>query len=390
MGEMKLAGVFLLVTFAATPGRAANDSPCLRNSGDTVVGVNKSLSVDNSAALDSAVRVFLRRYDVPGASVTIARKNVVQWERSYGFADLENHTAANSATLFRLASVSKTITSVAVLQLVEEGRLQLDAPIQTYVPEFPNKRYPVTVRSLLAATSGIRGYRGSEYLSSKPYASLLASLSIFAADSLLYEPGTAYTETPYGFTLLGLAVERASGLSFSDYLRRRVFATARMQTAQPDFPAANVRGRTRFYSRDATGTIHNAAYVDASYKIPAGGLIASARDLVAFGACFLSGRLISTANVRLMSSAIRLHDGQELPLGWGLALGDLGGRYRIRRDAIWTAGLQQGATDVLYMLPQEDLVIAILTNLDSGPSLLTDLVNLSDSLATLVLKTSTR
>ena len=314
----------------------------------------------------------------------------MQWERSYGFADLENRTIADSATLFRLASASKAVTSVAVLQLVQEGRLQLDAPIQTYVPEFPNKRYPVTLRTLLAATSGIRGYQGTEYLSAKPYASLLASLSIFAADSLLYESGTAYTETPYGFTLLGLAVERASGLSFSNYLRRRVFSIAGMQTARPDFPAAIIRGRSRFYSRDSAGAIHNAAYVDASYKIPAGGLIASARDLVAFGACFLSGRLISTANVRLMSSPIRLRSGLELPLGWGLAFGDVGGRYRVRHDVIWTAGLQQGATSVLYLLPHEELVIAILTNLDSGPPLLTDLVNLSDSLATLILKTNTR
>lgn len=105
---------------------------------------------------------------------------------------------ATPTTRYRIASISKAITTVLVLQLVEQGALDLDAPIQRYVPAFPAKRYPVTMRALLAATSGVRGYQGDESLSARSYPTLAASLPIFRDDSLQYAPWTGYTETPYG------------------------------------------------------------------------------------------------------------------------------------------------------------------------------------------------
>src|SRR4030095_2216363 len=115
------------------------------------------------------------------------------------------------------------------MQLVEKGKLDLDAPIQKYVPSFPTKKFPITTRQLLSHLSGIRNYRAGEGERTNPYSTLTEALGIFKDDQLESEPGTRFNYTTFGYTLLGVTIEGASGMTFEDYLRENIFSPAAMR-----------------------------------------------------------------------------------------------------------------------------------------------------------------
>jgi CubicO group peptidase (beta-lactamase class C family) len=142
---------------------------------------------------------------MPGFSVAVMKDDFV-WSRGFGFADLENHVPATAESSYRLASVTKPMTAVAVLKLAEEGRIDLDAEVQKYVPSFPRKQWPVTVRQLLAHLGGISHYRDlaaeSHFREPKNTAE---SLAVFRDFDLVAEPGTRFSYSSYGYVLLGAA-----------------------------------------------------------------------------------------------------------------------------------------------------------------------------------------
>src|SRR5438093_11880415 len=117
-----------------------------------------AISGDQTSKTDAAVTAFRSRQSIPGISVAIVRDNQIIFRRGYGLADLENQVAATAVTVFRIASVAKSLTAVAAMQLAEKGKLDLDAPVQKYAPSFPTKAFPITTRQLLAHLSGVRGY----------------------------------------------------------------------------------------------------------------------------------------------------------------------------------------------------------------------------------------
>lgn len=324
------------------------------------------------ARIDSTVAALMTAQRIPGLSVAVAVDNEVRWERGYGFADLENCVAATPATVYRLASVSKPITAAAVLQLAEQGRLDLDAPIQRYVPSFPVKPYPVTARQLLSHLSGIRHYQGDEELSIREYPSLTAALAIFAPDSLLHPPGARFTYSTYGYTLLGAALEGAAGVPFLTYLQQHVFAPAHVTTMRDDAVGALIPHRARGYTRDSSGAIYNAAFLNSSYKLPGGGLVSTAGDLARFAVALQGGRLVRPATFARMATPVRTTDGREQPYGQGLILGEIPG---ILPGAVWHGGVQQGVTTMVYWLPRERIAVTVLANLEGIPTTLAPATN---------------
>jgi CubicO group peptidase (beta-lactamase class C family) len=161
------------------------------------------LSQETTAQLEKVIAGEVARQKIPGMAAAVVVDRRVAWSKGFGLADVENSVPVQSNTVFRLASLSKPITAVAILQLVEKGQLDLDAPIQKYVPAFPEKPGPITSRHLLAHTSGIRHYRDdSEQLSTRRYDSLSAALTIFKDDPLLFQPGTSTPTRPTATTFL--------------------------------------------------------------------------------------------------------------------------------------------------------------------------------------------
>src|SRR5437588_8708574 len=199
------------------------------------VAQQASLSVDKIRRIEQAVSIEMAHSPIPAVTVAVGNSAGLRWSNGYGMADLENLVPATALTAIRLGSISKPITATAVMQLIEKDRMQLDAPVQRYVPSFPQKQWPVTIRELLGHLSGVRHYaNGQELDSTRHYTDVIEPLRIFSDDPLLFEPDTKYSYSSYGFNLLGAAVEGASHMKFVDYLRENIFKPAAMGHSGPD------------------------------------------------------------------------------------------------------------------------------------------------------------
>jgi len=325
-----------------------------------------TLPADRAAKIEAAIITLMTSKKIPGLSVAVVSDNQVRWQKGYGMADLENSVPAKAATVYRTASVAKPITAVAVMQLVERGKLDLDAPIQKYVATFPTKPWPITTRELLGHLSGIRNYKGNENDSTRFYSSLTEALSIFKDDPLDFEPLTKFSYTTYGYTLLGAVIEGASGMSYLDYMRENVFKPAKMSHTKADNVYDIIPNRARGYGPKVygrfDGNLRNAALADTSYKIPAGGLVSTVEDLANFAIAVQDGTLVKKETFQQMSKSQSTRDGKQSPYGLGWFIDGIGDR----KGVVWHGGVQQGATSVLFLLPEERIAVVILTNLEGG------------------------
>lgn len=319
-------------------------------------------------AVERAVTATMARLGIPGLSLALGAGAEVEFTNGYGTADLENFVPAKASTVYRLGSVSKPITATAVLQLAEQGRLDLDAPVERYVPVFPPKAWPVTARLLLGHLGGVRHYAGEEFSSTRHYDGVVDGLAIFKDDPLVHEPGTRYLYSSYGYNLLGAAVEGASGRGFVDYLRENVFGPAGMRDTGPDDVLAIIPNRAQGYARSASGELRNSGLTDTSNKVPGGGLRGTAADVARFGLALQGGALLQKETFARMTTVQKTRDGQATTYGLGLTVTSGHGV----KEA-WHTGGQQRVSTVLYLRPERGQVVAVLSNLEGVGSALRDL-----------------
>lgn len=323
-----------------------------------------ALSPEKKAKIEAVVARFRAESRAPGVSVAVVEGGEPAWAAGFGFSDLEGGVAASSATLYRLGSISKPITAVAAMKLWEGGKFDLDAPVRKYCPAFPSKEGDITVRRLLGHLAGIRHYRteGPEFETNntKHFENpIQGGLSLFAADPLVDKPGAKFHYTTQGFTLVGCAMEGASGKTFLKLARANVFAPAGMTTAREDDRFAVVANRARFYSKDSSGTVTNAEFLDSSYKIPGGGFIASSADMGRFMSALLQDRLVKRETRDLMWTSQKDAAGAETGYGYGFGVEKAAGL-----PAAGHTGHQQGTSTAFVVVPAKNAGVAVLANMD--------------------------
>lgn len=345
------AGALLLLALQAGPAPAP--SPAATPAAPEV------LPPARVAAIDTLVTAFMARYGVPGLSAAVALGPERVWARGYGLADVENNVAASERTMLRLASISKVVTATAVLQLVERDKLDLNAPIQRYVPGFPEKDWPITPRQLLAHQSGLRHWREDEWRLTRRFASVAEGLQVFQDDPLLFEPGTRALYSSPGYNLLGAAVEGASGEPFVEYLRENVFASAGLASARQDDVIDIIPNRAQGYAKGPDGELRNSVPSDTSSKVPGGGLTATAPDVARFGAALMAGQLVQRSTLMRMCTAQRTRAGKPTEYGLGLRVTE-----RNRQLECWHQGGQPRVSTMLYLRPAKGVSVALLCNLE--------------------------
>jgi serine beta-lactamase-like protein LACTB, mitochondrial len=306
------------------------------------------------------IRDTMRILGAPGASVTVMKDGAVVWSEGFGWADIEQQVAVTPLTRFRIGSVSKSLTSLGLGLLVQEGKLDLDAPIQRYVPSFPMKA-PITARELAGHTAGIRHYRGDEMFIRRHYANVTEALDIFRNDTLLFIPGTRFSYSSYGFNLLSAAMERAAGEPFVTFMTRRVFEPLGLRHTVAEYADSLVPFRAHFYTpADSGGGIVNAPYVDNSYKWAGGGFLSTTEDLARAGQLLLDGALLTPETRQMLWTSQRTTDGKETGYGMGWFVDrDAAGRRRV-----YHSGGSVGGTAYLLIYPEQRLVLALLVNSD--------------------------
>src|SRR6266571_5210818 len=282
---------------------------------------------------------------IPGVQVAVAIDGTLVWSEGFGYADAARRRPTTPATQFRIGSVSKPLTADAVAQLYEQGKLDLDAPIQRYVPTFPEKGGVITTRLLGGHLAGIRHYQGNEFLLNQPYATVTAGLAVFQNDPLVAPPGTRYSYSTYGFDLISAVVEGASGEQFLAYMSRHVFTPLGMTSTAPDKNDSLIPNRTRFYQRTGSGQFVPAPTVDNSYKWAGGGFLSTAEDLVRFGSAHLSPGYLKAATLELLFTPQHTTSGEPTPYGIGWFVGTDtrghrtvyhgGTQWAARRFSVW-------------------------------------------------------
>jgi CubicO group peptidase (beta-lactamase class C family) len=301
----------------------------------------------------------MEREGVPGLTAAVLVDGEIVWAEGFGYADVENETPVTPLTKMRIGSVSKPLTSVALGRLVEAGSLDLDAPVQRYVPSFPEKQYEVTTRQAAGHIAGIRHYRDDEFYSRTHYDRVEEGLDIFERDSLLFEPGTRYEYSSYGWNLVSAVVEGTADTPFLRYMRRAVIEPMNLRHTVAGHTDSLIAHRTAFYSRTDEGTLLNAPYVDNSYKWAGGGYLSTASDLVRFGDAMLRRALLDPETVELLFTPLETTDGESTGygLGWEVGTDDEG-----RRTVGHSGGSVGGSTQfVLY--PDQHVVVALISNL---------------------------
>ena len=302
---------------------------------------------------------FMKRDQIPGLSVSISKKGEMLWSEGFGYADLEQLVKVSpDNTKFRIGSVSKPLTAMALALLVEKEAVDLDVSIQMYIPDYPIKPNTFTTRQLAGHIAGIRHYKNNEFLSAKHYTTVSEGLTIFKDDPLINVPGTKYSYSSYGWNLISVVIENASGIPFLENMKY-VFDQMGMSQTYADQVSEIITGRSSFYAINSeTGKIANAPFVDNSYKWAGGGFISTSEDLVRFGNVLLTNSLVNAdTKAEFIQSQLTL-DGNKTNYGMG---------FRTATDAygnFWYghSGGSVGGITMFIVYPEEEMVVALVTN----------------------------
>jgi serine beta-lactamase-like protein LACTB, mitochondrial len=323
------------------------------------------LSAGKRSRIEAAVSTFMSSSHAPGVSVAVVEDGEYEWSNGFGLADLENNVPASEHTLYRLGSISKSLTAVAAMELWERGQVDLDAPVQKYCPAFPQKPWSITTRQVMGHLAGIRHYKGGsddvEFNNTRHFDDpIQAGLDFFKNEPLLSKPGTEYRYSTHGYTLVACVIEGAAHAKYLDFMRENVTTAAGMEHTQADNRFSIIPYRTRFYRKTDSGTVENADFLDSSYKIPGGGWISSAEDMARFEVAILNEKLIKHATRDMMWTSLKTSDGKTTGYGLGWGTGDEGGIRHVGHD-----GGQQGTTTTMFIAPDQRVGVVVLANMES-------------------------
>lgn len=311
-------------------------------------------------------RTSVAEQNLPGLSVAVAVGGDIVWAEGFGWADVENQVKVAPDTRYYIGTASKMLTSAAVGMLLEKEQLRLDDEIQTYVPAFPEKRWPVTLRQAMAHTAGIRKDAGDEEPVRVHCSETLEALPRFADKNLLFEPDTAYRYSNYGWILVSGAVEAAAREPFTTFMRRRIFEPLGMHDTRSEALAESPNQSVNYFPRFAADTRYGTQgpeTVDFSCFSGASAFLSTPSDMLRFITAFESGALLKPETVQLLQASQRLSTGEETGygLGWDLETVMRGGQQT--RAIGYDGELRDGRVSSFMILPDRDLAIAVMSNI---------------------------
>lgn len=353
---LSLAVAAALLCAFLCPGRSAKAQTAARQAADPYAGRLREFEAFVAAAMKAD--------HIPGMTVGFFRDDYT-WVEGFGYADLENRTPAIAESAYRLASITKSMTGEAVVQLAERGKLDLDAEIQKYVPDYPVQKWPVTVRNLLTHTGGwqIGSGLGPEHVTPKEVVARISKYPI------KYETGTRFDYQTSAYNLLGAAVENVSGQTLDAYFRENLFAPAGMKDTRMDDVIELVPHRVRGYDL-VGGEVKNAPFIDVSSRFGGGGLTGTVPDLLRWARAAFAGKIVSPKWVDEMLKPFTSKSGRYTGLGDGDAYYTLGWMVQPVNGsfAVFAAGSQKGTETLVYYFPEQHLGLAVACNLQFAPT----------------------
>ena len=316
-------------------------------------------------------RAGLVDQNLPGLSVAVGAGGEIVWAEGFGWADMEKRVPVAPGMRFRIGHASKALTSAAVGLLLETGQLHLEDEIQTYVPAFPRKEWPVSLRALMGHIAGIRHYeRDGDYETTAHCERAVDGLKRFADDPLRFEPGTQYGYSTYGWVLVSAAVEAAAKEPLSSFMAARVFTPLGMTATTFESPTESGADRVTFYQRKFTGDggegVMPATIVDNSCFAGAAAILSTPSDLVRFGLAINGGKLLQPNTVRKLQTPQVLTSGKETEYGLGWMVEEVTLAGEPTRMVHHASRSLKGGTTSFMTFPTRGLVVAVTANIANG------------------------
>ena len=298
---------------------------------------------------------------VPSVSAAVGINGQLVWQGVIGYADLDKQTLATPNTGYRIGSISKPMTAVALLRLQEQGVLNIDDTFSEHVPDFSASYEPITLKQLLSHQAGIRHYVNeiAENFNSTEYTSTRAAASIVEQDPQLFTPGTGFHYSTYGYTLLSLAMEQAAQQPFEQIMQREIFIPLALRNTRFNKADQTNDPNLSIPYLDLGGDLYQSPEPNVSNKYAGGGYLSTPTDLVIFANALLDSSLLSAESVTQLWTAIPLANGQMNPEHYALG-------FRVGSDELGRfvhhGGKSVGGYSFLLIYPEARLTIAFATN----------------------------
>ena len=345
--------------------------------------ISGGLAASLSQRIDEAAKSEMERQQIVGLAVGIIQGGRISYLKGYGWANRENRVPVSRKTMFRWASISKSLTALSALQLWEKDQLKLDGDVRQYVPEFPDQGQRITPRQLLSHQGGIVHYSNGpvvvtlrQYDQPNPFENVLFALDTLKASLLVNAPGEKYAYTTHGFILLSAAVERAGEQKFAHQVRDRIAKPLGMETLQPDYQWIDIPNRTIGY-RKRQNKIVVSSNTDVSWKLGGGGYISNIDDLTKLGEGLLKGKLVKPETLKQMWTPGKTSTGKQTSYGlgfrqWNFVDGRLQGsstnisgselKGKITMRLIGHSGSQEKTKTLLVLEPSQKFGMVLMAN----------------------------
>ncbi|MBA4019486.1 MAG: penicillin-binding protein [Pirellula sp.] len=326
-----------------------------------------TLSAEDAAAVDEAVAEQMEKQGLVGVAVGLLHRGEIVYLKGYGLADRERRTPATTATVFNWASNSKPLCAVAAMQLVEQGRLDLDADVRTYVPEFPDHGTRITMRELLCHQSGIPHYSNGRVVPgaqrnprTRPLTDPLYALDMFSESPLLFTPGKKTSYSSYAYILASAVAQRAGVGSFAEQVQARIAQPLGMKSLQIDVATNGQPHWATGYLENDDGDVVRATELANYWKHGAGAYKSNIADFARWARALLHRRLLKPQTYREMWRPQPLTSGTATTWGLGFTVEQQNG-LKVSHN-----GKQDEATSRLVLYPDAQHGIVILTNCGHG------------------------
>ena len=362
-----LAALLSLFVAACTAPAA---TPPTGEFGAEGVGYGNPGHAAHVAAIDEIMMAPIRDGLIAGASVAVVQQGEPVAFRGYGWANLQLSVPTPEDAIYEMGSVTKQFTTAALLQAQEEGLVDLDADMSTYLPDFPTQGNRITVRELLDHTSGIRGYTEMEaarpyFVRRVPRDSLLA---LVAAHPFDFPTGEHEIYNNSAYYLAGVILEQATGMTYEEYVEERLFAELGMERSRYCSETEIQEGKVDGYDAGEDG-LRNKGFIVHNVPFAAGSLCSSARDLATWLGALHGGEVLTDESYAQMIEPGDLNDGTRTRYALGLATNDILGHKALQHGG----GIDGFLSQSLY-LTEEDLAVVVLVNTTGppGPAVLAD------------------
>jgi CubicO group peptidase (beta-lactamase class C family) len=326
------------------------------------IGHAQSLKIGNRALGQKLDQVMAADFNENGLGgvLLVAKHGMIIYEKAVGKANMELDVPLSTDNVFRIASITKQFTAVAILQLVEKGQLSLDEDVTKFIPEYPAHGYHISVANLLSHTSGIKDYMEIPGLSPdimQRKNSPEDLISLFKDQPIAFAPGTQFQYSNSNYVLLGYIIEKVSNESYEKYVQEHIFTPLGMNHSYYDSPEKVILNRITGYIQTGANTVMNAQYLDPSSAYAAGGLAMTAKDLFKWHCGLYKYTILKKESLEKAFTPFTLNNGKKTKYGFGWDLDSLEAN-----SAIQHSGSINGFSAFEIYLPAEDVFVTCFSN----------------------------